>query len=142
MRGETIQGIGQKEDQVRTIRVLFDYVNLSPEEISELGHDAADIARCRGGNQTPTEAEIKKAEEDKERRSLLLQSASTKLTKEFREWWRQGEYKFRFSADGDYFYIWVSDDKRPEEVDLDLRSTGLQWFLSFYRVSRKLRTQG
>lgn len=134
LKGETVPGFDLKEDQVRTIRVLFDYVNLKPAEILELGKDAIDIARLRGNGQTPTETEVKKAEADKEKRSLLLQSASTKLTKEFREWWKQGEYKFRFGADGDYFYIWVSDDKRPEEVDLGLRSTGLQWFLSFYLV--------
>ena len=108
--------------------------NLKPEEILELGQDAVDLARKRGHGDTPTTGDIKKAEEDKEQRSLLLQSAGTKLTKEFREWWKQGEYKFRFGADGDYFYIWVSDEKRPEEVDLGLRSTGLQWFLSFYLV--------
>lgn len=134
LRGENVTGFDQKEDQVRTIRVLFDYVNLKPEEILELGQDAVDIARKRGGNQTPTAEDVQKAKEDKEQRSLLLQSASSKLTQEFRQWWKQGEYKFRFSADGDYFYIWVSDDKRVEEVDLELRSTGLQWFLSFYLV--------
>ena len=134
LNNESVPGVDIKEDQVRTIRVLFDYVNLKPKEILELGQDAEDIARNRRGNATPTEAEIRKAEADKEKRSLLLQSAGTKLTKEFRNWWKQGEYKFRFGADGDYFYIWVSDDKRPEEVDLSLRSTGLQWFLSFYIV--------
>lgn len=134
MSGESVAGIDMKEDQVRTIRVLFDYVNLKPEEILELGQDATDLAQKHGGNGTPTEEEIKKAESAKEQRSLLLQSAGTKLTKDFRDWWKQGEYNFRFGADGDYFYIWVSDDKRPEEVDLGLRSTGLQWFLSFYLV--------
>lgn len=133
LNGESIPGVDIKEDQVRTIRVLFNYVNLKPEEILELGQDATDLARRRG-NTPPTEEDIKKAETDKEQRSLLLQSAGTKLTREFRDWWKQGEYKFRFGADGDYFYIWVSDDKRPEEVDLGLRSTGLQWFLSFYLV--------
>ena len=109
LNNESVPGVDIKEDQVRTIRVLFDYVNLKPKEILELGQDAEDIARNRRGNATPTEAEIRKAEADKEKRSLLLQSAGTKLTKEFRNWWKQGEYKFRFGADGDYFYIWVSD---------------------------------
>lgn len=134
LKGETVTGVDLKEDQVRTIRVLFDYVNLQPKEILELGYDATELAQRRSSGATPTLAEINKAQEDKEQRALLLQSAGTKLTKEFREWWKQGEYKFRFSADGEYFYIWVSDDKRPEEVDLSLRSTGLQWFLSFYLV--------
>ena len=64
----------------------------------------------------------------------MLQSAAAKLTKDFRDWWKQGDYNFRFVADGSYFTIWVSDKKRPSEVQLDLRSTGLQWFLSFYLV--------
>ena len=134
LKGESVAGVDIKEDQVRTIKVLFDYVNLKPEEILELGKDAKDIAQERRRDATPTEDDIKKAEADKEQRALLLQSAGTQLTKGFRDWWKQGEYKFRFGADGDYFYIWVSDDKRPEEVDLGLRSTGLQWFLSFYLV--------
>lgn len=37
-------------------------------------------------------------------------------------------------ADGDFFRIWVSDDKRPAKISLEDRSTGLQWFLSFYLV--------
>ncbi len=56
------------------------------------------------------------------------------MTKEFKSWWKQGDYRFRFEADGDHFRIWVSDDRRPEEVELENRSTGLQWFLSFYLV--------
>ncbi|MFZ5393881.1 AAA family ATPase [Acinetobacter bereziniae] len=61
-----------------------------------------------------------------------MQSASTELTSKFRDWWKQGEYRFRFEADGNHFRIWVSDDKRPEDIELEGRSTGLQWFLSFY----------
>ena len=114
---------------------MFDYVGLEPEEILEYGHNATDIARnCRRRNDVPTTEDIDFARDAKEKRALLLQSAGTKLTKDFREWWKQGEYQFRFQADGDYFQIWVSDSRRPEEVDLELRSTGLQWFLSFYLV--------
>ena len=130
LKGQNVPGVDIKEEQVRTIRVLFDYVNLMPEEIYETGKNAQELAHC----DNPPEETIKKVEENKEKRALLLQSAGTKLTTEFREWWKQGEYQFRFSADGDYFYIWVSDDKRHEEVDLSQRSTGLQWFLSFYLI--------
>jgi predicted ATP-dependent endonuclease of OLD family len=64
----------------------------------------------------------------------LLQSADTKLTREFRDWWKQGNYRFEFQADGNHFRIWVSDDLRPEKIELESRSSGLQWFLSFYLV--------
>jgi AAA domain, putative AbiEii toxin, Type IV TA system len=43
-------------------------------------------------------------------------------------------YTLEFDADGDHFRIWVSDSKRPEKVELEDRSSGLQWFLSFYLI--------
>lgn len=123
--------LGAKEQaKVRTLKVLFEFVGLKPEEILELGRD---FKRPANGRE-PTDDEIAAIAEKKKERSILLQSASTKLTQEFRSWWKQGEYRFRFEADGDHFRIWVSDDKRPEEVELEGRSTGLQWFLSFYLV--------
>lgn len=136
LNGKTVQGIEVNEDQVRTLRVLFDFVDLNPEEILELGKDPKELAMKRAGNNStpPNQKEIDIAEKSKEERSILLQSASVKLTKQFKEWWKQGEYKFRFEADGDYFRIWVSDNIRPDEVGLELRSTGLQWFLSFYLI--------
>jgi len=132
LKKETIPGIDINEDQVRTLRVLFKFVNLEPQEILDLGKDTT--ADKRRAGQNPSQTEIDKVDESKEERSILLQSASTKLTKDFKEWWNQGEYKFRFEADGDYFRIWVSDSARPAEVSLELRSTGLQWFLSFYLI--------
>ncbi|WP_433966580.1 AAA family ATPase [Tunturiibacter gelidiferens] len=124
--------LGAKEQaKVRTLKVLFEFVGLKPEEILELG---LDFQAPAGKDREPTEQEIAEIAEKKKERSILLQSASTKLTQEFRSWWKQGEYRFRFEADGDHFRIWVSDDKRPEEVELEGRSTGLQWFLSFYLV--------
>ncbi len=123
--------LGAKEQaKVRTLKVLFEFVGLKPEEILELGRD---FKRPTNGRE-PTDEEISAIAEKKKERSILLQSASTKLTQEFRSWWKQGEYRFRFEADGDHFRIWVSDDRRPEEVELEGRSTGLQWFLSFYLV--------
>lgn len=134
LKGNSVSGIEKNDEQIRTIRILFDFVNLSPEEILESGRDAIDLANL--GNHyminSPTKEQIAKSEDEKEKRSILLQSASNKLTRSFKDWWKQGNYKFRFMADGDYFTILVSDEKRPAEVDLRLRSTGLQWFLSFY----------
>jgi hypothetical protein len=118
----------REQAKARTLKVLFEFVNLEPQEILELGRDFDDPGR------KPTDAEIEEIAQKKKERSILLQSASTSLTSEFRAWWKQGEYRFRFEADGDHFRIWVVDDKRPEEIELEGRSTGLQWFLSFYLV--------
>lgn len=124
--------LGAKEQaKARTLKVLFEFVKVQPKEILELGRDFKDSSNQ---NRQPTEDEIAAIAEKKKQRSILLQSASTLLTSQFRSWWKQGEYRFRFEADGDHFRIWVSDDKRPEEIELEGRSTGLQWFLSFYLV--------
>lgn len=124
--------LGAKEAaKARTLRVLFNFVRLKPQEILELGQDFKDP---NDPNREPTANEIAQIAEKKRERSNLLQGAWTTLTKEFKEWWKQGDYRFRFEADGNHFRIWVSDDRRPEEVELESRSTGLQWFLSFYLV--------
>jgi energy-coupling factor transporter ATP-binding protein EcfA2 len=125
------EDLGSKEAaKARTLKVLFEFVGLQPDEILELGRDLKEPAPGK----ELTEEEIQIVSDRKKERSILLQSAGTKLTTEFRNWWEQGAYRFRFEADGDHFRIWVSDDLRPEEVELEGRSTGLQWFLSFYLV--------
>ena len=121
------EDLGMKEAaKSRTLKVLFEFVNLSPQEILELGQETAP--------QNITDAAIEADAERKKEREILLTSASTQLTGKFRDWWKQGDYRFRFDADGNHFRIWVSDDIRPEEIELEGRSTGLQWFFSFYLV--------
>ncbi|MXY89995.1 MAG: AAA family ATPase [Gammaproteobacteria bacterium] len=123
--------LGAKEAaKARTLRVLFRFVRLSPEEILELGRDFDQNQQGR----EPTNEEIAEIADKKRERSILLQSAETTLTTQFRDWWRQGDYRFELQADGNHFRIWVSDDRRPEKIELESRSTGLQWFLSFYLV--------
>ena len=124
--------LGTKEAaKARTLRVLFEFVRLNAQEILELGREFQDRS---GQGRKPTEEEIEEIAEKKKVRSILLQSAGVTLTQKFRDWWRQGDYRFRFEADGNHFRIWVADDRRPTEVELENRSTGLQWFLSFYLV--------
>mgnify|MGYP003345718610 FL=1 len=124
--------LGSKEAaKSRTLRVLFSFVQLQPDEILELGRDFRDV---HGHGREPNAEEIAAIAEKKRTRSILLQSAGATLTQKFRDWWRQGDYRFRFEADGNHFRIWVADERRPTEVELENRSTGLQWFLSFYLV--------
>lgn len=121
--------LGSREAaKARTLKVLFDFVGLKAQEIHELGRDYD----TRNTGQQPTDVQIQQIAQQKKEREVLLASASYTLTEKFRKWWRQGDYRFRLQADGDHFRIWVSDDLRTEEVELEGRSTGLQWFLSFY----------
>ncbi len=124
------EDLGAREAaKARTLRVLFKFVTLEPEEILELGRDFREA-----NGRKPTEDEISEIATKKRDRTILLNSAGTNLTKEFKTWWKQGDYTFEFQADGDHFRIWVSDSKRPEKVELEDRSAGLQWFLSFYLI--------
>jgi len=121
--------LGAKEAaKARTLKVLFSFVQLEPEDILELGQEAEPV---KG---EISEEDILAAAERKRERTILLNSAGTDLTKKFKTWWRQGDYTFEFQADGDHFRIWVSDSRRPEKIELEDRSTGLQWFLSFYLI--------
>lgn len=149
--------LGAKESaKARTLGVLFDFVGVQAQEILELGRDFRDLrdeaealmikkrdragllrsfwGRARGHEDTFDPVVLAEIAEAKRTRSILLQSAGAKVTGRFAEWWKQGDYQFRFEADGNHFRIWVADARRPQEVELEHRSTGLQWFLSFFLV--------
>lgn len=122
--------LGSREEaRARTLRTLFSFVRLKPEEILELGQEVE-----MTGKATTDEAEIARVATRKRERTILLHSAGADLTRKFAQWWKQGDYVFDFQADGDHFRIWVSDSRRPAKVELEDRSTGLQWFLCFYLV--------
>lgn len=122
---------GNAAAKARTLRILFSFIKLKPRDIMELGVENI-VDQYGRPISNPTSEALKSYEKRKERRSILLQSASTDLTESFRQWWKQGDYTFSLMADGNFFKIWVSDKKRPAEISLESRSTGLQWFLSFY----------
>jgi predicted ATP-dependent endonuclease of OLD family len=78
---------------------------------------------------------IRKDQERKELRAVKLNSASLDITRRFSEWFHQRRHKIRYQADGNYFRIWISDDRRPDvDIELESRSKGFQWFFSFYLV--------
>lgn len=142
------EDLGEKERaKARSLKVLFDFVKLSPDQILELGKEALPVRILEyttdyQGRRSKTKEHIAEAEsvnievesKKKKERGILLQSASTTLTRDFAGWWKQGRYIFDFQADGNHFRIWVSDDKRPERIELEGRSKGLQWFFSFFLV--------
>ncbi len=128
--------------KARTLDVLFKYVKLSPTEIYELGNESKTIVqKLNHVNQVVsteekqlTEEEIREWADKKRERGILLRSAATQLTQRFKKWWLQGDYIFDFQADGRHFRINVSDKLRPEPIELEARSRGLQWFFSFFLV--------
>lgn len=117
----------------RTINTMFKHVNLSAEEISTLGQTNSENMKRQGQNPTPDQ--IQQDQQKKELRSIKLNSASNDITTRFSAWWKQRRHQIRYDADGDFFRIWISDDRRPNvDIELEGRSRGFQWFFSFYLV--------
>ena len=116
------------EPRVRTINAMFTHVNLKAEEIMDLGQENSPSSRAG-------EEIIQNEKKRKDQRSVQLNSASNDISKKFSRWFGQRRHKIRYNADGSYFRIWVSDNRRPDvEIELESRSKGFQWFFSFYLV--------
>ena len=121
------------DSRVRTINAMFKYVGLDPREITALGD--REVRRMQEQGYPPTPEKIAADQKRKNKRSILLSSASIDISKNFSEWWSQRRHKIHYEADGDYFGIRISDDRRPDvEIELEARSKGFQWFFSFYLV--------
>lgn len=119
-----------KESRIRTINAMFKQAKLTAEDIQEWGRENPN--KEAHGNMGE---EIQKEKERKDLRSITLNSASTDISRKFSKWFGQRRHKIRYHADGSYFRIWISDDRRPDvEIELESRSKGFQWFFSFYLV--------
>lgn len=121
------------DPKIRTINAMFKHVGLDAESIQALGREEATEAR-RTGNQVTGEM-IRRDQDRKELRAVKANSASLDITRRFSEWFHQRRHQIRYDPDGEYFRIWVSDDRRPGvEIELESRSKGFQWFFSFYLI--------
>ncbi len=120
------------DPRVRTINAMFKHVKLPAQEISDLGREEAGEASAAG---QPIMEVIARDQERKELRNVKLNSASIDISQRFSAWFGQRRHKIRYQADGSYFRIWISDDRRPDvDIELESRSKGFQWFFSFYLV--------
>lgn len=126
-------GRAPNDPRIRTINAMFKHVGLTAQEIAELGRESAQQARNQG--QQVTDSMITQDQEKKEARAIKLNSASLDITKRFNDWYLQRRHSIDYHADGDYFRIWVADDRRTGvKIELEGRSKGFQWFFSFYLV--------
>lgn len=116
---------------IRTVNAMFKHVGLTAKEIAELGLEEAQQERAQ--NRQPNAETIAQDQQRKEARAIKLNSASLDITKLFNSWYGQRRHTIEYQADGDYFRIWVADDRRPGvKIELEGRSKGFQWFFSFY----------
>ena len=126
-------GRAPNEPRIRTINAMFKHVGLTAQEIADLGRESAQQARHQG--QQVTDNMITQDQEKKEARAIKLNSASLDITRRFNDWYMQRRHSIDYHADGDYFRIWVADDRRSGvKIELEGRSKGFQWFFSFYLV--------
>lgn len=122
------------DPRVRTIDAMFRHVALDPAEIAELGEECA-APISRQGNASLDRASGERAWRRKEERAIKLSAASLDISRGFSAWWSQRRHRIRYHADGDYFRVWVADDRLTDvEIELEQRSKGFQWFFSFYLV--------
>jgi len=117
---------------------FYDYGNLcllkllgfSPRELSDIG-------KTPSPSQDDADA-MKEYRDTLDKRSYQLDAASIRLTKEIKEIWnpnpnRPEAEKINISADGQYLKVSVEDDIGVK-IELDQRSEGFQWLVSFYVV--------
>jgi len=116
----------------------YDYGNLcllkllgfTARELSDLGNTVSP-------NQTDREA-LQKYKDKLDSRSYQLNAASVRLTDEIRKVWRPNPErpeadKLKVTADGQYLKVVVEDDIGVD-IELDQRSEGFQWLVSFFVV--------
>ncbi len=119
---------------------LYDYGNVcllnllgfTAKELSDLG---------RAEDPDPDNADKLKAYRDQlDRRRYELNGASVKLTNEVGKIWnpnpdrgRPDAHRLKVQADGQYLKV-VVEDELGVEIELDQRSEGFQWLVSFFVV--------
>lgn len=113
---------------------LLKVVGLTARELAELADGQP--TEQQYGNNTDAYREAVKAYQDKlDDRHNRLNAASVSLTQQIRKVWGDEQVQLRFVADGHYLKVTVVDDLGVE-VELDQRSEGFRWLLSFFVVFR------
>ena len=128
-----LQQLADRQDQQIIDDKYYDYGNLSllkflgytPRELSNLGVE---------NNSTDTDEFRKKRDE----RQYKLNASSIRLTDSIKEIWNPNNAKdeasqLRVIADGQYLKVAVID-QLGAEIELDQRSEGFQWMVSFFIV--------
>jgi len=117
---------------------FYDYGNLCLLKL--LGFTARELANI-GKTPSPNSNDINAIEKYRDtldNRSYQLNAASVRLTKEIINIWnpnpnRPEAEKIRITADGQYLKV-VVEDEVGVEIELDQRSEGFQWIVSFFVV--------
>ncbi|NQX25672.1 AAA family ATPase [Curtobacterium sp. VKM Ac-2852] len=117
---------------------LLKFLGFTARELSELGSGApvkpssyetnADVRKQHDEALTEHQREL-------DDRQYRLNAAGVKLTQDIRRVWGDDNVQLRIVADGQYLKVMVVDDLGVE-VELDQRSEGFRWIVSFFVVFR------
>ena len=133
-----MEHLAQRTEQNLLDDAYYDYGNLCLLKL--LGFTARELSEL-GNTKSPNinDAEALRAYKDKlDSRSYQLNAASVQLTDEIRKVWmpnpeRPEADKLKVTADGQYLKVVVEDDIGVD-IELDQRSEGFQWLVSFFVV--------
>lgn len=129
------EAAGDAEDDVDFGNLcLLRIVGLTAAELAELA-DGAPNESSYPNRPEQYEAALKAYQEKLDDRGHRLNAASVNLTQQIREVWGNEQVTLRFNADGHYLKVSVEDDLGVE-VELDQRSEGFRWLVSFFVVFR------
>ena len=108
---------------------LLKLLGFTAQELSDLG---------RASDPSHTTSNIENYREKLDKRSYQLNAASVELTQQIIKVWNPDENKaeaskLKLTADGQYLKV-VVEDNIGVEVELDQRSEGFQWLVSFFIV--------
>ncbi|MCG8600899.1 MAG: AAA family ATPase [Verrucomicrobiales bacterium] len=117
---------GHRQNEARIQKALFTHVNADISELKTLSESAMESDPNDSNIEDPA------ARQKIDELTINANSAGTFMTQSFNNWWLQGDYKIRYSFNGLYFRIWVSDEGNEAEVELEERSAGFRYFLSFF----------
>lgn len=116
----------------------YDYGNVCLLKL--LGFNARELSSL-GGTPAPEQGDLEALQryrDQLDKRSYQLNAASVKLTEEIKNVWlpnsdRNEADRLRIIADGQYLKVVVEDDLGVE-IELDQRSEGFQWLVSFFII--------
>ena len=128
----------QLADRVRTgtIDEEYDFGNLNLLKL--LGFDLVRLAEqgraaTAEGKEVDTAESLGDIQDRLDERQYELNAAAVDLTKAVRKVWGSDDFRLTFRVDGFYLKVVVEDDEGVE-IELDQRSHGLVWLVSFYVV--------
>jgi AAA ATPase-like protein len=111
---------GDLSPEEKTAEKLLSYVKLDPEKLAMLG-----------GHEGKSSNEIQEAIDT---RALMVDRAALSLSGILADLWQQRRNRLDLALDGEYLRLWVADNVDGSRIELEQRSKGFQWFLSFYLV--------